>query len=362
MQEYFSADFAVAADRFRREAHAVGARLHQLPLRALAPDGGPLAVDIAWLGSRRPRRVLLHSTGLHGVEGFAGSAIQLKLLAENSVALPDDGALILVHVLNPYGMAWLRRVNENNVDLNRNFRDPADNGAAVSADYRALESFLNPQTPPGTDLFYLLAAWHAMRRGFGTLVRAIASGQYEYPKGLFYGGAGTEESPALLEAWVNEYLQSAESLFAIDVHTGLGRRGRQTLFLEMRGGKSQPRRLGEALGLPLVVVDTKMRGGYANRGGYACALLRWLAPRHVDVVTQEFGTLSAIRVLHAMREENRSHFHGLGDPGHESKHRLMEVFCPSSAGWRQKVLEQGVGFVARAAAYVFDAVRCAAAN
>src|SRR5213592_2819131 len=79
-----------------------------------------ISIDTAWFGTANPHRVLLHSSGLHGVEGFAGSAIQLQLL--NSLpSLPQDAALIVVHVLNPYGMAWLRRFNENNVDLNRNF-------------------------------------------------------------------------------------------------------------------------------------------------------------------------------------------------------------------------------------------------
>ena len=29
--------------------------------------------------------------------------------------------MIIAHVVNPYGMSWRRRWNENNVDLNRNF-------------------------------------------------------------------------------------------------------------------------------------------------------------------------------------------------------------------------------------------------
>ncbi len=62
----------------------------------------------------------MESIGLHGVGGFPGSAIQLQFLNE----LPEvrrGGAIVLGHILNPYGMAWIRRFNENNVDLNRNF-------------------------------------------------------------------------------------------------------------------------------------------------------------------------------------------------------------------------------------------------
>src|SRR5262249_19885165 len=116
---YFSADYTVASDRFRESAAHAGARLEALPLTAKGPKGEELTVDIAWFGSASPTRVLVHSSGLHGIEGFAGSAIQLQFI-EKLPALHAEAALVLVHILNPYGMSWLRRVNENNVDLNRN--------------------------------------------------------------------------------------------------------------------------------------------------------------------------------------------------------------------------------------------------
>src|SRR5437867_659314 len=121
---FFSTDYFTAQQRFRRLAAAAGGRLHVIPLDAKAPNGENLCIDIAWFGAARARRVLLHSSGLHGVEGFAGSAIQLQLLS-NLPALPNDAALIVAHILNPYGMVWLRRANENNVDLNRNFLSDA---------------------------------------------------------------------------------------------------------------------------------------------------------------------------------------------------------------------------------------------
>jgi hypothetical protein len=67
-----------------------------------------------------PSRALIHSSGLHGVEGFAGSAIRLALL-EQLPSISSDGAILVLHALNPYGMAWFRHVNVNNVNLNRNF-------------------------------------------------------------------------------------------------------------------------------------------------------------------------------------------------------------------------------------------------
>src|SRR5712671_5110537 len=104
----FSPDYATARRRFQEAAGRAGAVLESLELEARGPAGENLAIDIARLGAQSPRRLILHSSGLHGVEGFAGSAIQLQLL-EDPPRLAEDSALIVIHILNPFGMAWLRR-------------------------------------------------------------------------------------------------------------------------------------------------------------------------------------------------------------------------------------------------------------
>jgi hypothetical protein len=40
-----------------------------------------------------------------GVEAFAGAAIQLQWLDGGIRDVPKDGAIVLVHVVNPYGMS-----------------------------------------------------------------------------------------------------------------------------------------------------------------------------------------------------------------------------------------------------------------
>src|ERR1044071_4619533 len=114
---FFSPDYSTARGRFREAAARAGGRLEAIALDPKGPKGESLGIDIVWFGAVSPRRVVLHSSGLHGVEGFAGSAIQLQLLADLPI-LPEDAAIVVVHALNPYGMVWLRRFNENNVDLN----------------------------------------------------------------------------------------------------------------------------------------------------------------------------------------------------------------------------------------------------
>ena len=84
------------------------------------PAGESLSIDTALLGNPSPENVVIVSSGLHGVEGFFGSAVQLAFIEQHSArrGLPSNAAIILIHALNPFGFAWRRRWNENNVDLN----------------------------------------------------------------------------------------------------------------------------------------------------------------------------------------------------------------------------------------------------
>src|SRR5438093_7522380 len=229
-ERFFSTDYFTARNRFRELVGTVSGRLETISIDAKGSKGEDLSIDIAWFGVATPRRVLLHSSGLHGVEGFAGSAIQLQLM-NTLPTLSKDSALIIVHVLNPYGMAWLRRFNENNVDLNRNFLGN-DAYIGVPPAYAQLDRFLKPQSPPASDLFTLKGGWLILRHGMPALKQAVVGGQYEYPKGLFFGGKRLEQGPEKYKTFLTLHLASAERIIAIDVHTGLGKYGEDTLLVE----------------------------------------------------------------------------------------------------------------------------------
>src|SRR5262245_21714062 len=96
-QNFFT-DYITARAAFRELVERNGGALEVLPLNATGPRGETLGIDIAWFGNKAPRRAVLHSSGLHGVEGFAGSAIQIQTLRDLP-QIPDDTALILVHIL-----------------------------------------------------------------------------------------------------------------------------------------------------------------------------------------------------------------------------------------------------------------------
>ena len=72
----FSPDYRSARSRFRASARARGFRLEALAI----DEGEDWTVDVAIGGDPDPDRLVVVSSGLHGVEGSLGSAIQAALL------------------------------------------------------------------------------------------------------------------------------------------------------------------------------------------------------------------------------------------------------------------------------------------
>jgi hypothetical protein len=347
----FSSDYETARERFRDAAARAGAALHTLGLAAQSPRGERLSIDLAWLGAPKPHRALLHASGMHGVEAYTGSAVQLALLA-SPPALGSEDALVIAHVLNPFGMAWLRRTNENNVDLNRNFLVNGEAFSGAPPLYAALDPLLNPPTPPGHDGFRVRAAATAMRYGFHRVKQAIAEGQYEYPKGLFYGGSELQAGPRALGEWLKAHLRDASYVFALDLHTGLGRRGTDTLILERGIAATSPAALSAAFERTLVDPH-RPSVAYTVRGSFGSALPHWLPDTRLDFLLQEIGTCPPVHVIHALREENRWHFFGDGSIVHPAKERLREALCPQAVTWRRQAIARGLAAARAAARWAF---------
>ena len=342
----FSVDYFSARDRFRLSA---GTACEALVLDARGQHGESLSIDIAWIGDPDARRLLLVTSGIHGVEGFAGSAVQCAFIAAKMQPLRGC-AVALVHALNPWGFAHLRRVNENNVDLNRNFLDAPAEYRGAPAEYRMLDPLLNPPSVPAADAFHLRAGGYVLRYGLQPLRRAIASGQYAFERGLFFGGGRLEQSPQAFLGWIGARCANAERLFALDLHVGLGPFAALTL-LPGQAAAEHIAELAHALALPIAQgARVESAGAYFVRGSMLGALARTLPHARIDALTAEFGTYGALRMLHALREENRWHHFGSGALDHPAKRRLVAVFNPDSAHWRDAVIAQGTRLLMRAVA------------
>jgi len=340
--DHFSPDYRAAKARFR--AAARGSACEAFPLAG----SSDLTIDAAELGTEQPRRLVLVTSGLHGVEGFFGSAVQAALL-ENTLGgwrPPAGAAVVLLHALCPFGFDQLRRTNEDNIDLNRNFLKPGEAYSGSPPGYADLDPRLNPARPPTRfDMFVPRLYLTALARGERWVRQAIAGGQYEFPQGLFYGGAGPATTHRILAEQLPRWTDAAERIIHVDFHTGLG--PWSTFKVLTSRGETDPatRKLRDWFGPCVEAADTGPTA-YNNRGGIDEWLERRCADRECYSVCAEFGTYGPLAVLSALRAENQAHHYDQSTA--RTKRRLCEVFAPASREWRRSVVRQGVDLVRRA--------------
>jgi len=343
----FSTDYLMARDRFRTAAKGANCTLESLQIDHPGPDGQSLTIDVARLGAIQPEKIVVVSSGLHGVEGFFGSAVQLALLQRYLPSLAKDQTLILLHALNPYGFFYLRRSNEDNVDLNRNFLLPGELYQGSPDGYAQLNSFLNSQSPPARlNLFYPKAIATIVKAGFAQLKVILASGQYDFPQGLFFGGHGPTKTQQLLVENLPRWLQDATRVIHLDLHTGLGTWGTCKLLTSAPNSERLQRLRGWFS--PEVIESPDSGTAYPIRGGLEDWCQNQFPERQYDLLTAEFGTYPSIQVVEALRSENQAHWWGNSTHQHWTKQRIKEVFAPADPQWRSQVLAKAVALIQQA--------------
>ena len=314
---------------------------------------------------------LVHLSGVHGVEGYAGSAIQSALLlkwawGENpgDRCPPRGTKAVLIHAVNPFGMAYGRRWNEKGVDLNRNalrlsepFEGLVDRRRDVEDAYAELSSLLNP-TSWSEAKFWWRALSTVARKGFVATKRVLVSGQYSVPNGLWYGGTDLQKSHKYVLKFLGKVVEPSSRIFLVDAHTGLGPSGVDTLMAlgdeasldGVRHVFGEPdgtflygeTATGAASGYDATIGDVPR--GYADRLG-------WTNARGL---TQEFGTVPGLLVARALVRENAAWHHGDEAEQRAAARDVRDAFCVPSAAWQASVVERGVTVARQALAGLAD--------
>jgi predicted deacylase len=347
----FSPTYALAQSRFLAAARTLGCRLESYALDLKGPEGESLAIDVAMLGDLSAQKIIVISSGLHGIEGFLGSAVQCRLLeAHLKNWKPSTGqAFIFLHALNPYGMAWRRRWNEDNVDLNRNFLLPGELYAGSPQKYQDLNTFLNPTSPPSRfELFLPKAAFQILRYGMKTLKDTLPVGQYDFPKGLFFGGKGPTKTHQILALHFPRWLEAATEVVHLDLHTGLGPRATYKLLIEEPEDSEQALWLAAHFGADVVEAVDTGKTAYRPRGSWAQWCKTKFPQSTYRFLTAEFGTYSNIQIMKALRAENRAYFWEAPDESSEWARECVEMFIPAAADWRESAVSKGLNVVQQA--------------
>jgi hypothetical protein len=363
----FSHSYAQARVKFLEAAATAGLQIESFAHPLKGKDAEDLALDVALDGAPDAKQLLLVSSACHGVEGFCGSGVQVFALHDQEwrdKAKATGVAVLYIHALNPYGFSHLRRVTNENVDLNRNFQDFSKQlpPATANPGYASLHDLLLPKEwPPTPKNIANCADWMGAKAiknsknpdeasGLRAFQQAVTQGQYTHPNGLFFGGNAPTWSNLTLRKVLQKYAQCCAKLAWIDLHTGLGPRGLgERIFACKDDAISYQRAVrwwgnqGNPSG------ETPVTSIY--NGTSASALLTGLMWQSVyeevpqaeyTAIAMEYGTVPVGDVLNALRAEHwlANHPEAPPEQAREIKQQLLDAFYVDADDWKGQIISQ----------------------
>ncbi|HPI41132.1 MAG TPA: M14 family metallopeptidase, partial [Pseudobdellovibrionaceae bacterium] len=311
--------------------------------------------------SSKSNRLFIFSSGLHGIEGLVGSSVQTEILKNYDLLFSDkDIDLLMIHIINPSGLKNFRRVNENNVDLNRNFPlskelyNEHENNLykTENKDYERITAFLNPNTRAETGfwnstLFLLQSLKLIVSHGIEPLRRGILKGQYQNNKGIYFGGAQPEPQVQAMDQILKDVYKKYTDILFIDLHTGYGARGQLHLFPSTTDSQKRIDLTNLFKGYPIDFGDHK--NFYQVTG----SMTDWVeshTPKNVNLKTMafEYGTMDSqttmgsIQSLYSVILENQAHFYGAKSEKDtlEIQQRNLNLYAPKDPLWEKSIYEQ----------------------
>ncbi len=355
-QPHFSSTYAMARDAWLNLVNAVCHKAqhdhlaaeyyqqHIYPHPLSSPDKRPLATDSFWLGNPNATQVVVLLSGTHGIEGYAGSAIQHMLLS-HIMQLPEHATLestafLFVHAMTPWGFAWYRRCDENGIDLNRHFVDFA-RPLPANPNYEKVRPLLIEMN---TDKRNRALAELAQKLGRRDYEIALSGGQYIDPTGPFYGGTAPNHGHKVTLDLFQRYTLAQRDLVVLDLHSGLGPWGYGELICDHPPGSAgaiQAKRLfGAGITEPALGTSSSVpKTGLADYAWHA------IMNDNSCYLTLEFGTYSTDALFNDLIEDHqfwtKQTPSGMDDELWDAhRQRLLEHFCPADPWWRHSVLQR----------------------
>ena len=356
--EYSYSDaFCNTYDEVRARLQTLAASLDAETYTHAIDECDDLYIDTYYLPSTQEQtNLIVLTTGVHGMEGYIGSVMLEVFFAEVYPTLNRDNTGILVVAnVNPYGMKYMRRYNENNVDLNRNFILDWDSfDLSTNTEYPKVDTFLGPTGKIGNGLwhevgFYLSLAKTAITEGADTVSNALLGGQYEYPQGVYYGGTEDQASTIYLKQVFESCLDGEyENIIHIDIHSGYGPRYNMVIFNSVFETMSEADSR-EAFGYDYIIAYDS-ESFYATTGDTTDYFYRLAESKSTDKdlfsTCFEFGTIGDSFIDNIMSlkytvDENRNHWYPTNNKTSAEivRENYYELFYPTETAWREKTIE-----------------------
>lgn len=231
---YYSKTLTEANSKFVRACSSAQSELKEYAHPEVGDNGEPLKAYTCYQRRKNPENIIVTISGTHGVEGYAGSAMQIGLLEDKhqNLSIPDNFDVLHVHMINPYGASFILKEDEQNADQYKNY----------AALYK--ENITNPLLVEFNDALNISqlgteSGQNAARQVFEGVIRKYGPekfgefsvlGQGARPQGIAYWGAKESWGTQRLQEICNLYLTDAKHLLVIDWHTAVGPYGTWTVL------------------------------------------------------------------------------------------------------------------------------------
>lgn len=351
--DYYSENWYQATEKFIKNAQGRGV------LRWCVMPGHEYDIPYLVIGNGQNRLVI--NSGVHGIEGYFGSAAQNMFLDKMVDNLPtkllDKYTIVLVHVINGWGMQnRMREVMDKTygglVDLNRNFGVDFDNKSALPQNLKydlAHDLLLSrPDKIQKKNAIKEFRQKH-LRDGVWS---AISYGQYKHPYGLFYGGMVPMTENKMALSIYDDVMRGAKSLTSIGLHTGLGRFDRKRAYVSSHLLVSHPKvhkntqYFSDMLHGTEIVSDELAVNGPTLLGDLVDCLETRYATQKLPVYTADFeigtGEFPIMSPIYKRMDMGDARYDliNYGKINPQTWANLTESWYPSDVRWRVGALER----------------------
>lgn len=358
--QHFSQNYDEGRRRFLESTQGLPIDAHRGRWRVPSQTETDLTVDHVYLPATSPNAdLLVMISGVHGLEGYAGSAIQSMFMSEFLPRLDRAKyGVLIVHALNPYGFKHHLRNTENHVNLNRNCSSRPALYRERNAESLTYAKRFIPQKAVESVICHLVQSRneregriHFEDVSMDAFIKAVGVGQWEDPTGLEFGGFQNEPQVADLIAELKVRMADYRDVLLLDLHTGLGDRGRLHLLTGDVEGSVDPDYFAQ-LFQPQEdrsiydYTSADSEGFYKTLGATNNIFPELARPgQRVCALTMEFGTLGhslddQVRSLnHWLLEHQGTHYgYSTDELGRQIRADYLEKFFPADPEWRMRVL------------------------
>jgi len=354
-EKYFQNSYETSREEFlnrfdllKPKYHSVEHNSHRLPNK----KDEDLFIDTVHIKTKADNeKLIILTSGVHGVETSVGSALQVILMdrLSSNGELFGDFDFLFVHAVNPWGAKHRRRVNENNVDLNRNFGVTEELFLTENKPYGALNHHLNPTKKVKTGFFNYFGfiskmLFQAIIKSKRFVSEAVGVGQYQFNKGVVFGGFKFQKEKEILHPIFEKTIARYKAIITVDLHTGLGKRGE----LHILNAPNSDKRIMEFTNALFNGTDDDDENFYKEHGAFLDFISSLCSNGQVSLpVMFEFGTIDThtlrggAKLLSNTCFENQGFHHGYSRKRDEKiKQDYQDMFQPSCNKWKENVVSK----------------------